>query len=275
VPGGHQKYFGKTQQSKLVKTRRDSAEVHAECRVCMFVIDGKDHDQQRRDNGMAMESSTSDHWIPFRSVNSRSQGSDVGRFTVGRQQWKTGRQGRSTTMMAWKDQKRKLHFRVSDTGSWRSQELRLFITGVPKLRNAKRRNPETGTSTKTPFQSFADRKSKVSDTGSWRSQESRLFITGVPKLRNEKRRNPETGTSTKTPFSEFCRPGNQRFQILGVGGVKSRDSSSQESRSCEMRNAEIPKKVLTTKLHFIDRTWRVKMPLITYEIAKCEKHLLV
>jgi hypothetical protein len=30
---------------------------------------------------------------------------DVGRFTVGRQQWKTGRQGRSTTMMAWKDQK--------------------------------------------------------------------------------------------------------------------------------------------------------------------------
>jgi hypothetical protein len=31
--------------------------------------------------------------------------SDVGRFTVGRQQWKTSRQGRSTTMMAWKDQK--------------------------------------------------------------------------------------------------------------------------------------------------------------------------
>jgi hypothetical protein len=26
--------------------------------------------------------------------------SDVGRFTVGRQQWKTGRQGRSATMMA-------------------------------------------------------------------------------------------------------------------------------------------------------------------------------
>jgi hypothetical protein len=29
--------------------------------------------------------------------------SDVGRFIVGRKQWKTGRQGRSTTMMAWKD----------------------------------------------------------------------------------------------------------------------------------------------------------------------------
>jgi hypothetical protein len=28
---------------------------------------------------------------------------------------------------------------VSDTGSWRSQESRLFITGVPKCRNAKRR----------------------------------------------------------------------------------------------------------------------------------------
>jgi hypothetical protein len=28
---------------------------------------------------------------------------------------------------------------VSDTGSWRSQESRLFITGVPKCRNEKRR----------------------------------------------------------------------------------------------------------------------------------------
>jgi hypothetical protein len=42
----------------------------------VFVIDGKDHDQQRRDNGMAMEISTSDCWIPFRSVNSKSQGSN-------------------------------------------------------------------------------------------------------------------------------------------------------------------------------------------------------
>ena len=30
------------------------------------------------------------------------------------------------------------------------------------------------------------------------------------------------------------------FRIPGVGGVKSRDSSSQESWSCEMQNAEIP-----------------------------------
>jgi hypothetical protein len=75
VPGGHQKYFGKMQQSKLMKTRRDSAEVHAECKS-VLVIDGKDHDQQHRDNGMAMASSTSDRWIPFRSVKSKSQGSN-------------------------------------------------------------------------------------------------------------------------------------------------------------------------------------------------------
>jgi hypothetical protein len=31
------------------------------------------------------------------------------------------------------------------------------------------------------------------------------------------------------------------FQIPRVGGVKSQDSSSQESRSAEMRNTEIPK----------------------------------
>jgi hypothetical protein len=44
-------------------------------RVCVFVIDGKDHDQQRRDNGMAMASSTvksnSDRWIPFRFPDDR------------------------------------------------------------------------------------------------------------------------------------------------------------------------------------------------------------
>jgi hypothetical protein len=42
-------------------------------KVCMFVIDGKDHDQQRNDNGMAMESpivkSNSDRWIPFKFLD--------------------------------------------------------------------------------------------------------------------------------------------------------------------------------------------------------------
>jgi hypothetical protein len=75
VSGGNQKYFGKTQQSKLMKTRRDSAEVHAECKSVLF-IDGKDHDQQCRDNGMEMESSKSDRWMAFKIINSRSQGSN-------------------------------------------------------------------------------------------------------------------------------------------------------------------------------------------------------
>jgi hypothetical protein len=41
----------------------------------VFVIDGKDHDQQCNDNGMAMESSivkrNNDCWIPFRFPNDR------------------------------------------------------------------------------------------------------------------------------------------------------------------------------------------------------------
>jgi hypothetical protein len=58
-----------------VKTRRDSVEVHVECKS-VLVIDGNDHDQQCRDNGMEMASLTSDHWIPFKSINSMSQGSN-------------------------------------------------------------------------------------------------------------------------------------------------------------------------------------------------------
>jgi hypothetical protein len=61
------------------------------------------------------------------------------------------RQARKTSsagIIAWKDQKRKLHFGVSDTGRLRSQELRLFNTGVPELRNPESQNPERGTSTR-------------------------------------------------------------------------------------------------------------------------------
>ena len=50
----------------------------------------------------------------------------------------TNRQARkinSARIMAWKDQKRKLHFGVLDTGRLRSQESRLFNIGVPELRN--------------------------------------------------------------------------------------------------------------------------------------------
>jgi hypothetical protein len=44
-------------------------------RVCVFFIDGKDHDQQHNDNSMEMESSTvksnNDCWIPFRFLDDR------------------------------------------------------------------------------------------------------------------------------------------------------------------------------------------------------------
>jgi hypothetical protein len=36
-----------------VNTRRDSAEVQVECRVCVFVIDGKYHEQQHNDDHIA------------------------------------------------------------------------------------------------------------------------------------------------------------------------------------------------------------------------------
>jgi hypothetical protein len=52
----------------------------------LIIIDGK----KNNDGGMVAGNNSS----------------DVGRFIVGRQKWKTGRQGRSATMMAWKDHKR-------------------------------------------------------------------------------------------------------------------------------------------------------------------------
>jgi hypothetical protein len=63
VPGRHQKYFGKMQQSKLDKIKKDSAEY-----ACLSL----------------MEKITTNN--------------------AGIMAWK--RQGRSTTMMAWKDHKR-------------------------------------------------------------------------------------------------------------------------------------------------------------------------
>jgi hypothetical protein len=53
VPGGHQKYFGETQQSKLVKTRRDSAEVHAECKsVLVHLMANRQARKINSDDGM-------------------------------------------------------------------------------------------------------------------------------------------------------------------------------------------------------------------------------
>jgi hypothetical protein len=55
--------------------------------IMLTIIDGKNNN----DEGMV----------------TRKNSTDVDRFIVGRQQWKTGRQGRSTSMMVWKYQKSK------------------------------------------------------------------------------------------------------------------------------------------------------------------------
>jgi hypothetical protein len=62
------------------------------------------------------------------------------------------------------------------------------------------------------------------------------------------------------------------FRIPGVGGVKSRDSSSQESRSCEMRNAEILKQAHQQRLHFgVSQTGKSKIKgTLTFEVANPE-----
>jgi hypothetical protein len=123
VSGGHQKYFGKTQQRKLVKTRRDSAKVHAECRVCVFVIDVKVHDQQYNDDRMARSKDKFHfgyqtqrlHFIVLDTGSWRSQGS---KSRTGTCEMRNPETVTST--------------RVSDTGNWRSQESRIFIIGVLK-----------------------------------------------------------------------------------------------------------------------------------------------
>jgi len=70
-----------------VKTIRDSAKVHVECKSVL---------------GHLMENRKE------RNIN-------------------------NAKIMAWKDEKQRLHFEVLDTGSWRSQESRLFMKGVPKF----------------------------------------------------------------------------------------------------------------------------------------------
>jgi hypothetical protein len=53
VPGGHQKYFGETQQSKLMKTIRDSAEVHAKCKsVLVHLMENMKARNISKDDGM-------------------------------------------------------------------------------------------------------------------------------------------------------------------------------------------------------------------------------
>jgi hypothetical protein len=76
----------------------------------VLVIDGKNNNN----DGMSTSKNNSNDSMltVIDGKNNNDEGmvtgknsSDVGRFTVGRQQWKIGRQGRSAVMMAWKDQK--------------------------------------------------------------------------------------------------------------------------------------------------------------------------
>jgi hypothetical protein len=76
----------------------------------VLVIDGKNS----RNDGMSVGKNNNNDSIltVIDGKNNNDKGmvigknsSDIGRFTVGRQQWKIGRQGRSVAIMAWKDQK--------------------------------------------------------------------------------------------------------------------------------------------------------------------------
>jgi hypothetical protein len=107
---------------------------------------------------------------------------------------------------------------VSDTGSWWSQESRLFITGVPKSRNVKCQNLKIGTSTK----SFADREI----TPFWSSRYRELEESRVETLHH---RSPKVAkcemlkSRNRHINKEFCRPGNNsisEFQLPGVGVSK-------------------------------------------------------
>jgi hypothetical protein len=87
----------------------------------------------------------------------------------------------------------RLHFRVSDTGSWRSQESRLFITGVPKWRNVKCRNPEASMS-KTPFRSFGYRELEESRVETLHHRSPEVAKCEMPK---------SEASMSKTPFPGF------------------------------------------------------------------------
>jgi hypothetical protein len=120
---------------------------------------------------------------------------------------------------------------VSDTGSWRSQESRLFIIGVSKCRNEKR---------------LKSRNRHINRSFGYRELEE-------SRVKTLHHRSPEV-PKCETP--KIQKQAHQpEFQILGVGGVKSQDSSSQESRSAEMRNAENPE--IGTSIGVSDtRSWR-------------------
>jgi hypothetical protein len=105
--------------------------------------------------------------------------------------------------------------RVSDTRSWRSQESRLFITVISKLRNAKQ-NPETGTSTKSfvdqeinPFRSFGYRELEESGFETLHHRNAEVAKWETLKSRN-RHINKEFRKSGNNSISEFWIP---RFEV--------------------------------------------------------------
>jgi hypothetical protein len=80
----------------------------------------------------------------------------------------------------------RLHFGVSVTGRWRSQESKLSNTGVPKCRNAKSRKPETDA-----LLEVMD--TGISDTGDGEVKDSQHQESRSAEMRNPEK--PETGAS--------------------------------------------------------------------------------
>jgi hypothetical protein len=107
----------------------------------------------------------------------------------------------------------RLHFGVSDTGSWRSQELRLFITGVTKSRNEKSQNVDL-----TPFRSSGYQELEVSKhftTGMLKCKKHLLVQvsnTGSSSVETLHHRNTEIPECRNAKNTFWC-----RFWIPGVG----------------------------------------------------------
>jgi hypothetical protein len=122
----------------------------------------------------------------------------------------------------------------------------------------KHRNPKTSTSTKsfvdqeiTPFQSFGYRELEESRVETPHHRSLEVTKCETPKSQN------------KHINKEFRRPGNKsilEFQIPGVGGVKSQESSSQESRSCKIQNTKILRQTHQQRIHFrVSQTGKSKI----------------
>jgi hypothetical protein len=120
VKGGEKEWFGpdatvggpnRLAQSFRVAINAKGGDCWHVYKKSVLIIDGKNNNNDGMSTGK--NNNNDSMLIVIEGKNNNDEGmvtgknsSDVGRFTVGRQQWKTSRQGRSAAMMAWKDQKR-------------------------------------------------------------------------------------------------------------------------------------------------------------------------